>query len=521
MAWHLVRPLPGDSLLVLHAVHLAAGLLDRAALLRFLETAGFDRSEADRSIGGLIDAGLAVEEACLVPMYPGLRRRLEERLGEEGTRLADRFCDHLVERWKSGTFRREVLLFSFLARAGRTEDALRVLPGILRRKIDERDLAGARAFSDPARLGFARPPDAAGGAALAIACSAARLRAAVMEERLEEAGGLVRELAHLARGVADPVPAAEAGLASARYYLAVGDSASALDAIKRGLAAAQDAGDAAACAVREGSLLMGATMLADGRLGEAVEYAGMAEREAQEAGDRLSALRAGSLSAACHFLDGRLTRSGECARKASRLAAALGQREDEVFLGFLAARVRFLLGDLEGCSVLLQRCLCLAELYRVDAAEPVLDAWLARAIVYAGATAAGSRAARAARADPGGVPLPRRGVALRRGSGRGGGARGAGTGGEPGRGLPVPARGMLARRLPGARGTMLQPGPLRHLPGPAACRVARPPARAPRIPRGGGTRAGRAGPRRSPGRQRPVAASVLPFLRGRAARGGR
>ena len=390
VAWHLVRPLPAESLLVLHAVHLAAGLLDRAALLRFLETAGFDRSEADRSIGGLIDAGLAVEEACLVPMHPGLRRRLEERLGEEAARLADRFADHLVERWKSGTYRREVLLFTFLARAGRTEDALRVLPGILRRKIDERDLAGARAFSDPARLGFVRPPDAAGGAALAIACSAARLRAAVMEERLDEAGGLVRELAHLARGVADPVPAAEAGLASARYYLAVGDSASALDAIKRGLAAAQDAGDGAAGAVREGSLLMGATMLADGRLGEAVEYAGMAEREAQEAGDRLSALRAGSLSAACHFLDGRLTRSGEFVRKASQLAAALGQREDEVFLGFLAARVRFILGDLESCSVLLQRCLCLAELYRVDAAEPVLDAWLARTIVYAGATEAGA-----------------------------------------------------------------------------------------------------------------------------------
>jgi hypothetical protein len=60
--------------------------------------------------------------------------------------------------------------------------------------------------------------------------------------------------------------------------------------------------------------------------------------------------------------------------------------------------VRFLLGDLEGCSMFLQRCLCLAELYRVDAAEPVLDAWLARTMVYAGDHEAG--ASRLERLEP-------------------------------------------------------------------------------------------------------------------------
>jgi len=85
-------------------------------------------------------------------------------------------------------------------------------------------------------------------------------------------------------------------LAAARYYLAAGDSSSALDAVKRGLTAAQEAGAPGAAPMREASLLLGATMLADGRLGEAVEYAGLAEREAQEAGDRLGALRAGRCS---------------------------------------------------------------------------------------------------------------------------------------------------------------------------------------------------------------------------------
>jgi tetratricopeptide (TPR) repeat protein len=390
VSWFLIRSLADDSFLLLHALYLAAGLLDREGLLDFLESSGFDRRDASESLAHLLASGLVAEEECLVPRYPGLRSRLEQLLGEEASRLTDRFADHLVGLWQRGAFPREVLLFSFLARCGRTTDALRVLPGIVRRKLDERDLAGARAFTDPSRLALVRPPDAGERTILGVVCAAGRLRAAVLEERLEEAGGLVRELARFGREGPAHALAAEAALAAARYYLAAGDSASALDVVKRGLSAAQDAGAGAAAAVREASLLLGATMLADGRLGEAVEYAGLAEREAQEAGDRLGALRAGSLLASCHFLEGRLTRAEECAGSALALAGAMGQRDEEAFLGFLAARIRFLLGDCDGCSVALQRCLCLSELYRMASAEPVLDAWIARSMVYAGDAAAGA-----------------------------------------------------------------------------------------------------------------------------------
>ncbi len=338
LAWHLIRSLDDDSLLLLHALSLSAGLLDRTGMLDFLAAAGFGRQEAEQSLAVLLSSGLVAEDECLVPRYPRLRRRLEELLGEKASRQAERFADHLVGLWERGAFHREVLLFSFLARAGRTADALRVLPGIVRRKIDERDLAGARAFTDPTRLGFVRPPDAAGSVALGVTCTAGRVRAAVAEGRLDEAGSLVRELARLGRGGPGPALAAEAGLAAARYYLAAGDSASALDTLKRGLAAAQEAGGGGEAAVREASLLIGATMLADGRLGEAVEYAGMAEREAQEAGDRLGALRAGSLLACCRYLEGRLTRAGEGAGEAQALASSMGQRDEEIFLVFLQAR---------------------------------------------------------------------------------------------------------------------------------------------------------------------------------------
>ena len=242
VSWTQIRSLADDSFTLLHALYLAAGLLDREGLLDFLAGEGVDRREAGGSLAALLAAGLVAEEDCLVPRYPALRRRLEEQLGGEASRLSQRFADHLVGLWERGAFHREVLLFSFLARAGRTADALRVLPGIVRRKIDERDLGGARAFSDPSRFEFVRPPDAAGRTALGVVCTAGRLRAALMEERLEEAGGLVRELARLGREGPSHVLAAEAGLAAARYYLAAGDSSSALDALKRGFAAAQEAG---------------------------------------------------------------------------------------------------------------------------------------------------------------------------------------------------------------------------------------------------------------------------------------
>jgi hypothetical protein len=86
----------------------------------------------------------------------------------------------------------------------------------------------------------------------------------------------------------------------------------------------------------------------------------------------------------------RLSRAEECAGEALALAAAMGQRDEEVFLEFLKARVRFLLGDYEGCSVSLQQCLCLSELYRMTTVEPVLDAWIARSMVYAGNPVAGA-----------------------------------------------------------------------------------------------------------------------------------
>jgi hypothetical protein len=395
-AWALVRAWPRRTLALLLAVHLAGGLLDRRGLADFLAAEGYGPGEADRGLDTVVAGGLAVEEAFLVPVPPGLRRRLEEHLGVEAAALAGRFADHLVRRWEAGGARREVLLFTYLARADRGHDALRVLPRILRRKLDERDTAGARLFADPARLAFARPPAGADRHGLQVAATAARLRAAVLEERLEEAGGLVRDLARLARDGHAPV--AESALASARYYLAVGDSASALDALKHGLAAAQDAGAAGAEGAREAALLLGATMLADGRLGEAGDYADMALREAREAGDRLGALRADSLAAACRFLEGRLDRAEETALAAAAAADELGQREEGLFLGFVVARIRFLLGDLAGCSERLQRCRCLARLYRVDAAEPVLDAWLARTLAYDGAPEAG--AARLARLEP-------------------------------------------------------------------------------------------------------------------------
>ena len=380
VSWFLIRSLHDDAFLALYAVHLAAGLLDRQGLEAFLEAEGFDSAAAARSIDGLLASGLMVEGGELIPRFPALRRKLEELLGEQGERLREAFIRHMASLGERGAYSRHVLLFSFLARAGRTDLALRILPGIIRRKLDEGDAAGARAFCDTGRLEFSSRPSAAERKALAVITTLGTLEAALLEGRVEEAA---RASAALGR---------EAGrgdvqVACAAADLAAGDAPSALDRLKKALLTFQESGDHRG--ERSAYLGLGTTMMGDGRTGEAVEYLGLAERLSLEAADQLGALRAGSLLAGCLFIEGRYSRCLAEAEAAAARARAVFQRETELFALFLKARVLFQLGSYEEAGVLLERCLAHAELYSIPAAMPVLQAWLARTVLYQGDTPRG------------------------------------------------------------------------------------------------------------------------------------
>jgi tetratricopeptide (TPR) repeat protein len=375
VSWYLIRSLHDDAFLMLYAIHLAGGLLDRDGLLGFLQAEGFEGPAIDRSLEGLLASGLMVEGEQLIPRFPGLRRKLEELLGEQGARLRDAFVAYLVTLWEKGSYPHQVLLFTFLARNGRTGLALRVLPAVIRRRIDEGDAAGARAFCDPSRLDFSAAPSPAEKKSLGLITTLGTLQAALLEGKLDECARAVAALGREAgRG--------EALVACATVDLAAGDAASALDRLKKALLGFQEAGDQAG--ERSAYLVLGITMMGDGRTGEAVEYLGLSERLSLEASDQLAALRAGVALAGCLFIEGRYSRCLAQIEAALARARVTFQRDAELFLRFLEARVHFQLGSYEHTGNLLQACLAHAELYSIDPAMPVLASWLGRAVLYLG-----------------------------------------------------------------------------------------------------------------------------------------
>ncbi len=132
-------------------------------------------------------------------------------------------------------------------------------------------------------------------------------------------------------------------------------------------------------------------MLAEGRLGEAVEYLGLSQRLCHEAGDAPGMLWTVVYLAVCMFIDGRYTQSLAAIDQGLDRARGLYRREIELFLLFLQARIRFQLGSYEECSLTLQSCLCLATLYPMEGSAQVLRAWLGRTLLHLGEIGSGTR----------------------------------------------------------------------------------------------------------------------------------
>ena len=183
----------------------------------------------------------------------------------------------------------------------------------------------------------------------------------------------------------------------AKCFLSTGNASSALDELKQGLLLHQEAREERGEAewVQRGEracyLWMGATMLAEGRLSEAVEYLGLSERLCHAAGDAPAALWTQVYLADCLFIDGRFSQCLAAIELGLQRARSLCRRELDLFLLFLKARTLFQVGSYEACSLCLQQCLASATLYAVDAALPVLRAWLGRTLLHQGDLASGTR----------------------------------------------------------------------------------------------------------------------------------
>jgi tetratricopeptide (TPR) repeat protein len=183
----------------------------------------------------------------------------------------------------------------------------------------------------------------------------------------------------------------------AKCFLSTGDAGSARNELKRGLLLYQEAREERSDSrvgergERACYLWLGAAMLADGRLGEAVEYLALSQRLCHEAGDAPGALWTLVYQAECFFIDGRYTQCVTAIEQGLPRARVIYRREVELFLLFLKARTLFQVGSYDDCSLCLQACLCTATLYAVDAAMPILRAWLGRTLVHQGELVSGIR----------------------------------------------------------------------------------------------------------------------------------
>ncbi len=396
VSWFLIRTLRDDTFLLLYALYLAGGLLDRQGFLSFLGEAGFDAATVGRSLADLLASGLIGDEKELLPRYPALRRKLEDLLGSEGVRLRGLFITHMTALWETGRYRHPVLLYSFFSRNGRTDLALQILPDIIRRKLDEHDPAGAIAFCDPRGLELAVPPTPEQARNLAVVVTMGRLRAALLEEDAQAAEVVQAEARKWAATDAPAALRGEICIERAKYFLSRGNAVAALDELKKGLLLYQESRDERAQAPTERGeracyLWLGAAMLAEGRLGEAVEYLGLSQRLCHEARDAQGTLWTLAYLADCLFIDGRYTRCLSVLDQGLATAQGLYRREVELFLLFLRARALFQVGTYEESARDLQSCLCLATLYSQETAMPVLRAWLGRTLLHKGELTSGTQ----------------------------------------------------------------------------------------------------------------------------------
>jgi tetratricopeptide (TPR) repeat protein len=356
--------------------------------MAFLGESGFEQKSAEKTLASLVMAGLVADEETLIPRFPVLKRKLEGELGVEGTELRDRFLSSMCSLWEAGRYPHAVLLFTFLARNGRTDLALRVLPSIIQSKLDEGDFGGARAFCDPAKLEFSSEPTGAQRGEITALMACGRLRAALLEGNREVADAARAGVVEVTRSDCSRELLGEAWVELAKHSLTRGESGASLEETKRALLLFQDQrqerstrGDAGE---RASYLWLGVTMLADGKLSEAAEYIELSERLSRETGDSAASLLACIYFAVALFIRGRFTQCLAALERGKLLARSLCRREGELFLLFLEARARFTLGAYEDSRVTLEKCLGLARLYSIQTAMPVLRAWLGRSAVYVG-----------------------------------------------------------------------------------------------------------------------------------------
>ena len=377
---NLLKNLDSTSQDVLYTIYLTGGLLNRVELSGFLDFHGIKNEESEKIVRYLGYLGFLSEGDSLMPSLPGFKKRIESIMEGRAEGIQKDLLEFVVRRHHEGNYRHLILLFYFFIKNRKHRLAIKVLSQIIRQKLNERDYKGVLPFLNFNQNVFKDTVKKEEQERIDLFIRSCKLRFSLNNdnsEALEEVTGSPRGL------LPHMQPCRERGyylLECVGHYLQNGNAPDAIEACKLSLIDFNDFGEREdeARAYTE----LGCTMLAGGKLKDAIEYFTLSERILSKPSfDRLKCL---GFTGIVYFLYGNLTNALKVIQESNKLADGLGQREWQLFLLFFEGRILFHLGDYKSAAVIFQRCLTLADLYSFLNAPDVLYAWLARSHIYIG-----------------------------------------------------------------------------------------------------------------------------------------
>ncbi|MDF1566451.1 MAG: hypothetical protein P1P77_00365 [Spirochaetaceae bacterium] len=376
----LVSSLDRDTRRLLFLCHAASGLADRSLLISRVGDNDELMLQESARYDGLVDYGLIREDVDgRVRFLPdGPENAVLQDL--ENIREAERFGSFLFSRFKAGDSIDLYRLYRYLEQWGPASNAVAVLDGLLEALLTNRRLraAGLLLNGPPMARSDLDGPDME---ALQNVVGAARLRYVLLTGDAESARTLVRD------GTVSLISARGAysdrfRLHNARFSYAISRWDDALTASKEALFTFQKSGDHSG--ETHSHLELALSLLAVGKLRDALEHFGIARRIGTQVSASWGVLRSAAMEAVAQFLFGNLPRASRECTESRQAARREGRRDLWLLLTLTATRIAWELGRYDEAASLAEEGRRTARFYSLNDEESVMKLWKGRSQLAAG-----------------------------------------------------------------------------------------------------------------------------------------
>jgi tetratricopeptide (TPR) repeat protein len=380
--WYFLKGLNQNERDILFMISLSSGLFTTGEFNTFLISAGFAATDVAESIDRLTKAGLAIVKEYVTSAYPSLKNKFEELMGQRGAYLKDTFVAYTANLYKSGGILNYVLLFTSFFNNGKYEIAFELLASLIKRKIDERNLSGVKAFLSMKNIKLPPNTESSYKVLLRLIQFTGKLRYLFIVEAFDKAEKLVTRIKKSERLIQASEIRGNMFLTLGKYYLAKEDTQGSIGYVKNALLDFEEHGDGSRKA--EAYFILTSAMLKDGKLENAVDYLNLAIRLVPDNLHPYEQIQIYALSGITAFMQGNLTKAMFEAERARAICRSTGRRSWELFLTFFVSRIYFEYGLYPDAISALQDCLALITIYSMKTAQPVIYAWLGRNFIYSG-----------------------------------------------------------------------------------------------------------------------------------------